>query len=745
MDEKSVETEEPKRGFFSVNKKLIMLKLTLFFLYGANSSLMPYLTIHMQSIGLTVRQISIIYLTLPLTTFLTPPITGFLVDKFGQYKPVVIISFLMTALVHHALFIIPHQEIPGTEPEAYVMRHSRDHVEVWWSPCPSRECTDEEEINVVLGECFDHCLLKPRNQTTANASMHLANQDGFRKEGPGVLFVLDMHPDLGDPVEVLGIELESKEDDTAIEFKVRFTEKLLTQAGVNFTELDNSDLRCGGIVLRHNNTGDWAGDCIVQKCKFHQGGPEICPPDFKETDNKTYWIYFVLRFVGSIMMTAGVTIMDPIALTMIEKYGGDFGREKLFSSMGMALFSPITGVLIDYSSKYLGYTNYSPAFFTYDVLMVISAIAVYLMPLGSKLPADNIFKDMINIFKMPNVIIFIIFMFLLGNPWGFIENYLFLYLKDLGAPNALLGVTVTVGTLSSMPFLYGAEKITKKIGHVNIIIIAFFAHSARLMGYSFIESAWWCFPFEAMESLSVHLMWVAAATYCAVIAPKGLLATLIGVIGMAHFSIGRGSGSFIGGRLIGEYGIREAFRLMGTASVVFGVAYAVLHMCWLRKIEIIYQEEDMIDEVKPEPEPKTRDQGTMVSFERLSLIIEYNQVGSLTSLGRFVNKMDGEVLKRARRGSDSFGMFKRSRGSASKVDLLKSATEVNHSRNSFKTSAGQLSRQNGSSTKMMIDGRTSSAPRLASQKSSSLSPIQAKELEKLIPDEAEELIYDNEK
>lgn len=45
-------------------------------------------------------------------------------------------------------------------------------------------------------------------------------------------------------------------------------------------------------------------------------------------------------------MLTGVTIMDPIALTMIEKYGGDFGRERLFSSFGMAIFSPITGILM---------------------------------------------------------------------------------------------------------------------------------------------------------------------------------------------------------------------------------------------------------------------------------------------------------------------------------------------------------------------------------------------------------------
>lgn len=33
-------------------------------------------------------------------------------------------------------------------------------------------------------------------------------------------------------------------------------------------------------------------------------------------------------------------------------------------------------------------------------------------------------------------------------------------------------------------------------------------------------------------------MWVSAATYCSILAPKNLLATLIGILGMAHFSLG---------------------------------------------------------------------------------------------------------------------------------------------------------------------------------------------------------------
>lgn len=87
-----------------------------------------------------------------------------------------------------------------------------------------------------------------------------------------------------------------------------------------------------------------------------------------------------------------------------------------------------------------GYTDYSAAFYTYDTLLIISTVSLLLMPIGAKQPADNIFRDMIRLIKLPHVIMFIFFLFMLGNCWGFIESYLFLYLRELGAPSYLLGM-----------------------------------------------------------------------------------------------------------------------------------------------------------------------------------------------------------------------------------------------------------------------------------------------------------------
>lgn len=74
--------------------------------------------------------------------------------------------------------------------------------------------------------------------------------------------------------------------------------------------------------------------------------------------------------------------------------------------------------------------------------MAVSSFAVLFMPIGAKLPADNLLRDMCKLLQLPHVIMFIFYLFVLGNCWGFIESYLFLYLKELGASNYLLGMYI---------------------------------------------------------------------------------------------------------------------------------------------------------------------------------------------------------------------------------------------------------------------------------------------------------------
>lgn len=56
---------------------------------------------------------------------------------------------------------------------------------------------------------------------------------------------------------------------------------------------------------------------------------------------------------------------------------------------------------------------------------------------------------------------------------------------------------------------------------------------------------------------------------------------------MAHFSLGRGSGSFFGGLMIGTVGTRETFRYMGLVALAGGISYKIIHILWLKKFDLV--------------------------------------------------------------------------------------------------------------------------------------------------------------
>merc|ERR1719193_1738670 len=89
------------------------------------------------------------------------------------------------------------------------------------------------------------------------------------------------------------------------------------------------------------------------------------------------------------------------------------------------------------------------------------------------------------------ILLFLVMMFVCGSMYGFVETFLFVFLKeDLHAPMYLLGLTITTGAVVSLPFLYYSDTVVKKVGCHGIIAIALLMYGVRYVGYSYIQCAW---------------------------------------------------------------------------------------------------------------------------------------------------------------------------------------------------------------------------------------------------------------
>ena len=100
----------------TINWKFVPLKLLIFFWSSAAFSILPYLTIHMTDIGISIDHIALIYAILPFTIFVAPPAVGLLADKLGSFTRVLLVTLLGTGIFHTLLLFIPTSLSVGHPP-----------------------------------------------------------------------------------------------------------------------------------------------------------------------------------------------------------------------------------------------------------------------------------------------------------------------------------------------------------------------------------------------------------------------------------------------------------------------------------------------------------------------------------------------------------------------------------------------------------------------------------------------------
>ena len=289
-------------------------------------------------------------------------------------------------------------------------------------------------------------------------------------------------------------------------------------------------------------------DCIVKEHLPFNGYKNMCSALEGDT-TLTFALYFVFRTLATMCLACCFVLIDAQTIQMCKEEEQDgkkgaLGRQFVYQALAQAVISPIIGQLMDYVSKNYGdgKPNYLVAFISHDAFILFGMGLLVFANLNVQLPKSTGLTGMKKIFLNVDICVFLILMFVIGSLWGFIETFLFVYLKDdMNAPMYLLGLTITVGAVVSIPFLYISDYIVDHIGRNNTFILALLTYSVRYVGYSYITSPWHAFPFEALELFTINLFKIACVQYVGEMAPPGLLATLNGISGCIHYGLGKGN------------------------------------------------------------------------------------------------------------------------------------------------------------------------------------------------------------
>ncbi|KAG7170822.1 Major facilitator superfamily domain-containing protein 6-A-like 2 [Homarus americanus] len=178
----------------------------------------------------------------------------------------------------------------------------------------------------------------------------------------------------------------------------------------------------------------------------------------------------------------------------------------------------------------------------------------------------------------PEVLMLFVAMMLAGAFFGFLEAFLFWFLGDLGASRSLMGLTVTMGAASAIPFLIFMSPIVNKFGHIGVIASGFLMYAIRFAGYASIYDPVSALYFEALEGVTIGLMLSAGMTYASELCTTKNIVSLQALCGTLYYGVGKGMGSVVGGYMYYHLGARKTFRMMTVASLLSAIIFIIFHI-----------------------------------------------------------------------------------------------------------------------------------------------------------------------
>ncbi|BDU51426.1 MFS transporter [Haliovirga abyssi] len=267
--------------------------------------------------------------------------------------------------------------------------------------------------------------------------------------------------------------------------------------------------------------------------------------------------------------------MGPIFDTVLSTAKYDYGKMRLWGSVGFAVGVFFTGIMIDL-------TNIYAIFVVFPMFYVISFYILRKIDVKGAKPQDNIdYHDILLLLKNKKYILFLLSSFFIMGTMYANNTYFSIFYEKIGGEVAGTGFAFLLFALSEVPFMSKSNEIIKRIGSEGALVLAASSFFIRWIVYSLMPSPIIIIATFFLQGLSIGLYIVVAINYI-----KENTAKERRTMALALYSVSTGGFSamffqFIAGFIYEKYGIGKSYLLMGI-SVLIGI-FILIYMHFVEK------------------------------------------------------------------------------------------------------------------------------------------------------------------
>lgn len=264
-----------------------------------------------------------------------------------------------------------------------------------------------------------------------------------------------------------------------------------------------------------------------------------------------------------------IPLVDNSVLALLGDRKEAYGRQRLWGSVGWSLSAAVAGVLIQRHGLPLAFSLYLVLFL--GVLPVAWKLAVPAVALGGAFS-----RQVRSLMADRRWWLFLSVALVQGLTLSVYGNYLFLYLETLQVSRGLMGLSLTLATLSEVPIFLLVGRWQRRLPPLFLLGVSLLLMAVRSFAYVAIAEAWWVLAVSLLHGPTFSLMWSAAVAYAGELAPPGLGATAQGVLTGTTFGLGGALGALGGGLIYGWVGPVAVFCWAGGLCLMMVVVFGLV-------------------------------------------------------------------------------------------------------------------------------------------------------------------------
>lgn len=278
----------------------------------------------------------------------------------------------------------------------------------------------------------------------------------------------------------------------------------------------------------------------------------------------------VAAVVHYLCCTPIYALFDHHTMSMLpESQKTTWGKIRVFGAYGWGVGAPFASLLIDQF-------GWAVLAIPYTLGTLCIAFAMISGKTLEEKQTEMKYREVWRfLFEHPRLLVFLGCVCFMGAGYVLISTFLFLFLKELGAPDILLGISITTTVIVEIPLFQFSKQLHARFTDRQIFSAAAIGWVVRVVGYSLLPDPWLVLFLEPLHGFTFGCMWLSGVHMLGSQFPKELATSSFGFLHAAAFGVGPIVGNIVGGYLYDTLGARWMFRV---TAAVMAMMLCVFHI-----------------------------------------------------------------------------------------------------------------------------------------------------------------------